>query len=172
MEKERFTQIKDYPGYLIDTNGVVISLWTGTNKAKIGDCFKILKQSSIRGYKHLTLCKNGKHKSYRVHRLVLETFIGKCPLGFTASHLDGMRSNNKLENLIWEKHNINNARKKDHHTWQSGEKAANVKLNLPKVNLIRLLNRKFHYKAPILAKWFKVSKGNINFILSNKTWIN
>lgn len=36
-----------------------------------------------------------------VHRLVLETFIGPCPDGQEARHLDGDATNNRLENLAW-----------------------------------------------------------------------
>lgn len=42
-----------------------------------------------------------KSKTFYVHRLVLETFVGECPEGFECDHIDRNRSNNMLENLRW-----------------------------------------------------------------------
>jgi hypothetical protein len=45
-----------------------------------------------------------KEKGFRnryVHRLILETFIGPCPRGHHAEHLDGDSLNNCLTNLRW-----------------------------------------------------------------------
>ena len=36
-----------------------------------------------------------------VHRLVLEAFVGPCPEGNVARHLDDDKSNNHLSNLVW-----------------------------------------------------------------------
>ncbi len=40
-------------------------------------------------------------KQKMVHRLVLETFVGPCPAGCTADHIDRNQNNNRLENLRW-----------------------------------------------------------------------
>ena len=37
----------------------------------------------------------------RVHRLILETFVGPCPDGMECRHLDGSRGNNCVDNLRW-----------------------------------------------------------------------
>lgn len=42
-----------------------------------------------------------KSKSFYVHRLVLEAFVGECPEGFECDHIDRNRSNNCLQNLRW-----------------------------------------------------------------------
>ncbi len=45
------------------------------------------------------------HPRYRaVHRLVLETFVGPCPEGMEACHNNGIRTDNRLENLRWDTH--------------------------------------------------------------------
>lgn len=52
-------------------------------------------------YLALTLTKNGKEKSLRVHRLVAEAFI-KNPNNYDQiNHIDGNRANNRVENLEW-----------------------------------------------------------------------
>lgn len=37
----------------------------------------------------------------RIHRLVLEAFVGACPLGYECDHIDRNRMNNNLNNLRW-----------------------------------------------------------------------
>ena len=39
--------------------------------------------------------------TFRVHRLVLEAFVGPCPAGLECRHLDTDPLNNRLENLVW-----------------------------------------------------------------------
>lgn len=43
----------------------------------------------------------GKRRTRKVHHLVLEAFVGPCPLGQEARHLDGNPLNADLVNLIW-----------------------------------------------------------------------
>jgi len=43
----------------------------------------------------------------RVHRLVLEAFIGPAPKGTICCHNDGDPTNNRLENLRWDTHSSN-----------------------------------------------------------------
>ncbi len=49
---------------------------------------------------HLNVCL-GLGNSKKVHRLVLETFVGPCPAGMECLHADGDPTNNRLENLRW-----------------------------------------------------------------------
>jgi hypothetical protein len=43
-------------------------------------------------------------KTFYVHRLVLQAFIGPCPEGYEACHEDGDPFNNRLSNLRWDTH--------------------------------------------------------------------
>ena len=47
------------------------------------------------------LSKNGVVKTIRIHRLVLEAFLGPSPVGYETNHRDGNKSNNSIENLEW-----------------------------------------------------------------------
>ena len=87
--------------YFVDKDGNVYS--------KTG---RILKCSinSI-GYKQLFTYKDGKFdKSFCVHRLVYETFVGEIPKGFEIDHINRNRLDNRLENLrvVTHKENVNN----------------------------------------------------------------
>jgi hypothetical protein len=53
------------------------------------------------GYLRATLCKNGKCKSYFVHRLVALTFIDNMRNLPQINHIDGNKQNNCVENLEW-----------------------------------------------------------------------
>jgi len=54
-------------------------------------------RSDIRGYKYVGL--GTKHKSKRVHRLVMLTFVGPCPVGCEVLHLNHCRADNRQSNL-------------------------------------------------------------------------
>jgi hypothetical protein len=54
------------------------------------------------GYPLVALSRSSNITSKKVHRLVLEAFVGPCPDGMEACHNDGVRSNAKLTNLRWD----------------------------------------------------------------------
>ena len=66
---------------------------------------KVLKPKVDRyGYEVVTLSKNGKRKSYPVHRLVAMAFIDNPLQKETVNHIDGNKLNNSVENLEWATH--------------------------------------------------------------------
>ena len=65
---------------------------------------RILKQTpGHNGYLLVSLSGNGVVRSYRVNRLVLLTFTGidPDPTKVEAAHENGIRSDNRLDNLVW-----------------------------------------------------------------------
>jgi hypothetical protein len=62
------------------------------------------------GYLRITIAG----QVHRVHRLVLETFIGPCPPGLQCCHWDGVRTNNRLMNLRWDTPGANGADARRH----------------------------------------------------------
>lgn len=55
--------------------------------------------NKYRGYYSVSLHKRRKTKRVAIHILLMETFVGKRPEGYTINHKDGNKINNKLENL-------------------------------------------------------------------------
>lgn len=62
---------------------------------------------STDGYHVVKLARDAKKTSMRVHRLVLEAFVGVCPDGMEGCHNDGSPVNNHLDNLRWDTRSAN-----------------------------------------------------------------
>jgi hypothetical protein len=59
-------------------------------------------------YTCVTLSKRGiSPKTYYVHQLVLEAFVGPKPSGHETRHLDGSKNNSSLNNLVYGTHSEN-----------------------------------------------------------------
>eukprot|EP01041_Mallomonas_annulata_P041851 gene41851-66010_t len=93
MDEEFWTNIKGYRDYAISTYGEVENMITG----------RILKPriNSKNGYLYVDLYKNGKAKSYKVHRLSALNFIANPENKQVVDHIDGDKKNNNVANLRW-----------------------------------------------------------------------
>lgn len=111
----------------------------------------------------------GRNRLRYVHRLVLEAFIGPCPDGMQACHGNGIRSDNRLENLRWDTSQANHDDKADHGTVAKGSALPQAKLTEVGVAVIKDRLSKGDTQVS-LASRFGVSKATINDISRNKTW--
>ena len=99
MEKEIWKTIKNYEGlYQISNKGNVKSLgrWVYyKNKGKRWQEEKILKNHKDKdGYLIVVLCKEGKQKTFKVHRLVAQAFIPNPNNLPQVNHKDENKENN------------------------------------------------------------------------------
>ena len=103
MSGVEYRLVPDYGGkYRVGDNG---SMWSRRSNSKglLPAEWKWLKGwPDKNGYPCVTLCK-GKNriKCGKIHRLVLESFVGPCPEGCECRHLNGIPSDNYLGNLRW-----------------------------------------------------------------------
>lgn len=95
---EIFKDVTDYEGlYQISNYGNVKSL--GNDKSRKE---KILKpQADGGGYLQVILCKDGKMKHHKVHRLVANAFIDNPDNLPQVNHRDECKTNNTVDNLEW-----------------------------------------------------------------------
>lgn len=90
--KEVWKDINGYEGlYQISNLGKVKSIISN----------KILKGNENAEYIYVTLCKNGKQKIKKIHRLVAEAFIDNPNNYLYINHKDENKKNNIVNNLEW-----------------------------------------------------------------------
>ena len=96
---DEFVNIKGYEGlYMINRKGQILSLnYCGRGYSKI-----LANKPNANGkYYAITLRKNGKEKTFLVHRIVAETFIPNPQNFEQINHKDEDGHNNSVDNLEW-----------------------------------------------------------------------
>lgn len=112
---------------------------------------------------------NGKNKRIKIHRLVLEAFIGPMPKDFVSRHLDGDPFNNHLSNLAYSTKKVNMMDKRKHGTMYCGERHHSAKLQREQVVLIRE-RLQSGIKIKKIASEFKTTIKSIYHIKHKTAW--
>jgi hypothetical protein len=165
-----------FPGYYVSDCGVVWSGWRrgGSVPRKLLDYpHRIRKpQRAGKGYLRVDLHLDGISVGVYVHRLVLVTFVGPCPDGMECCHTNGIRTDNRLENLRWDTPSENNydlSRHHGGHPWCRGSCHPKSKLTETDVYEIwRLVRSGMSHRA--IAERFGVVPQTISCITAGKSW--
>ena len=95
--------IPEFPNYKINTEGKVFTRYVGKGTyMTIGDWRELTPVvCSSTGYYLVTLCHERVRKNKRIHRLLMEAFVPNPLNKKHANHIDGVKTNNSLDNLEW-----------------------------------------------------------------------
>jgi hypothetical protein len=165
--------IKDYEGYYsVSESGHVWSypkVWGGkTSNQSHAGCW--LKPVNDSGYPRVSLYKEGTKQQFHVHRLVAEAFIpnqGNLP---EVNHINGLKDDNRVENLEWctsaqnTRHNILLGKT------QRGRKAHFNKLTEDQVRELRKRYSDGGTTHRSLAKDYGIARSAVWSILTGKNW--
>ena len=147
MDKWRW--IYEYENiYSVSINGEIFSTYKNR---------KLKPRLAGHCYYSVALYKNGKVKYKYIHKLVTETFIGKCPEGMEVMHIS----------KIWNKIRKYESQKIDGS--QKGNKNGNAKLKDNDVIKIKNLI-KIGFTDREIGNNFNVDRRNIRHIRKGKTW--
>ena len=72
-----------------------------SNHGNVKNRRRLMRPHRKDGYWVIKLSHKGVSKKFKIHRLVLEAFVGPRPTGMECRHLDGDKNNNRLYNLRW-----------------------------------------------------------------------
>ena len=125
MGTERWCWVEGYEGlYMVSNQGRIM----GTPKPNnFGHFLKLNTKKT--GYVNVCLCKENKKSGFAVHRLVANAFLPNPDGKPEVNHINGDRSDNRIENLEWvtrsenEKHAYRVLGKKPNAPWKGRPRA-------------------------------------------------
>ena len=126
-------------------------------------------QTSWNGYPVIGL-RDGRLRLLKVHRVVLEAFVGPCPEGMEACHFpDRNPANCHLDNLRWDTKKENEFHKVKHGTAGRGEQHPRAKLN--NIDIERIFDlRRAGRQLKHIAGWMGISVSQTSKILARQMW--
>lgn len=175
---DRFKLIKNFEKYSACLDGHIYSNdYNHTGKRKV------LKECIDKdGYPYIRFVIKGKCYKKMVHRLIAETFIENIDNKPQVNHINGNKTDNRVENLEWvtAKENINHAYKvlgkkptekmiQDFTKRSVGINNPKAKIDYRTARIIRK-DREKGIMLKIIARKFDISISQVSAICNNKVW--
>ena len=164
--------IPGFPSYGVSTDG---RIWRVRPDIKgVASTWKLPRPLKLQrdkdGYLRVALYRDAATRPHQVARLVLEAFVGAPPPGrYEAAHWNGIKDDNRLENLRWATSAENKADMKRHGTQPMGRGIALAKLTDDKVVEIRRA-RAAGKTCADLAGRYGISAVAISSVVRRRTW--
>jgi DNA-binding transcriptional regulator YiaG len=170
--KEIWKDISNYEGlYQVSSYGRIRSLDHIDRLGRLKKSCVLSLRGHSSGYKLVNLYRNSKRRSYRIHRLVAQTFIPNHNNLPEVNHKDGNKSNNFIDNLEW----VTSKENSDHKDkilgkCAKGEHHILSKLNNKEVKRIRGLLKEGKLTQQQIAEIYNVSDVTISHIKTGKKY--
>lgn len=156
----KLQKLTQWPGYAFGDDGTVWS-WQRMGKRGIDET-RPPRQRKIHlrsKYLFVSLRRDGQNYQIDVHVLICEAFHGPRPVGdYEASHINGVKTDNRAENLIWETKSANRARRLDHDGGDHGWRNSRALLNKEQVAEVRRLLNETNLTHKEIGEKFGVSR--------------
>ncbi len=170
---------KAVPGYEsyyeVSNQGRVRSLERRTTD-RLGRPFvrygKVLSlNTEAKGYKSIRLCVETKHRIFKVHRLVASAFLPAPAAGQQINHMNGIKDDNRPENLEWvtPEQNMRHAFSNGLGRSSLGEKNTRAILCSDDVRYIRQMSVE-GVSCAAISRSYNVSEAAIRQILKGRNW--
>lgn len=155
---EQLKEVPNFPLYSASSFGYILN-----NKSK-----RILKECLLNcGYKQVSLCNNGAVNNVLVHRVIAKTFIENPENKKQVNHINGIKTDNSLENLEWNTRSENQL-----HSIKTGLRTTkgvkNSQCKLSEKEVINILNDKRQYK--FISEQYKISISTVSDIKRGYSW--
>ena len=161
-------KIPGHPLYYAGDDG---SLWTrrrphyGTGTAR-----KMAPAVTKDGYLRTSISEGGKAKPILAHRLIALAFLGPCPDGYTVNHKNGIKTDNRPDNLEYVTLSDNVRHAHANNMMPRGMQRSRAKLDDDKVRDIRRRYAEGSAGMRPLAREYGVHSSVINCVVQRRTW--
>lgn len=165
---EQWKPVEGWPKYEISDQGRLRSWHKSPNESGHPQIPRILKGGYNRyGYRRAVLVgPEGQRRSFLIYHLVADAFIGARPKGLVLTHLNGINTDDRSQNLKYRTQKENIHDKIKHGTMPYGERHHMAKLTAKEVLEIR--------QSPepnkILTKKYNITSSHVSSIKYGRIW--